>query len=375
MTQISDASDKTYETKEKPCDIRGIRNIKVSRRFKKNPEEIVSLLRLHTCSKYGDLHGALELYDEVKRGGTIKPNMSFYSSLLYICSGAASGTLTRSKSGREKKPEGTRSKENGDSVGVMSEESVENNNELIHFSPEDMQLAARRGMEVYEHMLEVQAPFNEAIFTSLSRLAVATGDGDWAFDIVKKMASQGIAPRLRSYGPALLCFCENNDIHKAFEVDKHMEEAGVLPDENILANLLKVSIEAGEEKKVYSLLHRLRKRVRDLSSTTVTTIESWFTGEIASSIGESRNKRLSTEEIRKTIEANGGGWHGLGWLGKGKWEVKRTNLSKEGLCLSCGERLCTIDLDPVETAEFADTIARFACEREHLPNQFKEFQV
>ncbi|CAL9001287.1 unnamed protein product [Prunus brigantina] len=36
--------------------------------------------------------------------------------------------------------------------------------------------------------------------------------------------------------------------------------------------------------------------------------------------------------IREAIENGGGGWHGQGWLGKGKWSVLRTTIGADGLC-------------------------------------------
>jgi proteinaceous RNase P len=32
--------------------------------------------------------------------------------------------------------------------------------------------------------------------------------------------------------------------------------------------------------------------------------------------------------VKEAVERGGGGWHGLGWLGKGSWEVKSSQLDK-----------------------------------------------
>lgn len=358
---------------------------RLSKRSKKNPEELQLVLKLNLCSKHGDLHGALEIYDKVKKGEIFKLKQHHYNVLLYICSGAASGSMAKAKSGKEERAATANTMEIDkqpakDLEGTMQEASKGEGEDaagvdMMSFSPKDMQLAARRGTEIYEDMLQARIPPNEATFTSVARLAVAKGDGDLAFETVKKMAAAGSVPKLRTYGPALLCFCEQNQVEKAFEVDDHMVAASVLPDENLLEALLRLSIAAGLEAKVYTLLLRLRKTVRDVSPATLKTIERWFNSEAALSAGNfKREGPPSEEDIREAALSRGGGWHGLGWLGEGKWVTKRTNVSKAGVCQSCGETLCAIDLDPEETQKFAKSVAELAMQRERNPNEFVTFQ-
>ncbi|MCO5610283.1 hypothetical protein L7F22_064519 [Adiantum nelumboides] len=354
---------------------------RLSKRSKKNPDELQHVLKLNLCSKYGDLHGALEIYDRVHTGGVFKFKQHQYNMLLYICSGAASGNLGKAKSGKVSATADTLetiTQSMKDSEGAVEEAEVGEDGKDLNvasFSPEEMQLAARRGTEIYEDMLRAKISPNEATFTAVARLAVAKGDGDLAFETVKKMAVAGMVPKLRTYGPALLCFCEHNEIEKAFEVDDHMVAAGVLPDENLLEALLRLSIAAGLEAKVYVLLQRLRKTVRDVSPLTLTTIERWFNSEAAASVNSLKfDNRPSEDDIRKAAESRGGGWHGLGWLGDGKWVTKRTTISKSGVCQSCGETLCTVDLDPEETEKFANSVAKIAMQRERNPNEFVIFQ-
>ncbi|KAI5083415.1 hypothetical protein GOP47_0003158 [Adiantum capillus-veneris] len=356
---------------------------RLSKRSKKNPEELRYVLKLNLCSKHGDLRGALEIYDKVCTGEMFKLKQHQYNMLLYICSGAASGSIVKAKGGKVSAAADTL-ETNKQSVKGSEErmeeafkEEGEDGKDLVvaTFSQEEMQLAARRGTQIYEDMLRAKIPPNEATFTAVARLAVAKGDGDLAFETVKKMAAAGMAPKLRTYGPAILCFCEHNQIEKAFEVDAHMAAAGVLPDENLLEALLRISIAAGLEAKVYTLLQRLRKTVRDVSPTTLMTIERWFNSETAASVGCHKcDSPPSEEDIRKAAESTGGGWHGLGWLGEGKWVTKRTTISKAGVCQSCGDTLCTIDLDPEETEKFAKSVAELAMQRERNPNEFVTFQ-
>ncbi|CAH9131397.1 unnamed protein product [Cuscuta epithymum] len=63
----------------------------------------------------------------------------------------------------------------------------------------------------------------------------------------------------------------------------------------------------------------------------------------------------------------------MGWLGKGKWTVSRTSVGSDGLCKCCGEQLATIDLDPKETENFAQSVASIAAQREKKSN-FQKFQ-
>lgn len=241
----------------------------------------------------------------------------------------------------------------------------------IRMSEDFKKYALQRGFEIYERMCLEKVLMNEASLTSVARMALAMGDGDMAFDMVKQMKALGINPRLRSYGPALSAFCNCGDIDKAFAVEEHMLEHGVHPEEPELEALLRVSIEAGRSDKVYYLLHKLRKGVRKVSPSTAYLLEKWFKSKVASKVGKRKwDQRL----IRKAIENGGGGWHGHGWLGKGKWTVSRTSIGSDGRCNFCREKLATIDLDPVETEKFAESVASIATKREKN-SSFQKFQV
>lgn len=251
------------------------------------------------------------------------------------------------------------SKDDGSkSYGIQVSEDVKRN-------------ALQRGFEIYNEMRLQKVPTNEAIFTSVARMAMAFGDGAMAFDMVKQMKEYGINPRLRSYGPALAIFCSNADVENAFKVEKHMLENGVYPEEPELEALLKVSIEAGKGDKVYYVLHKLRTSVRQVSPTTAELIERWFRSKTASRVGK---RKLDRESISQAMQNGGGGWHGKGWLGKGKWTVRRSPVSSDGLCKCCGKKLVTIDLDPEETENFAKSVASIAVQREKN-SSFQKFQV
>ncbi|KAG6499508.1 hypothetical protein ZIOFF_039297 [Zingiber officinale] len=211
---------------------------------------------------------------------------------------------------------------------------------------------------------------SEAALTSVARIAMSMDDGDMAFDCVKRMKLLGITARVRSYGPALFTFCNKGDIDKAFEVEAHMSENGIQPEESELEALLRISIAARRGDKVYYLLHKLRTNVRQVSASTAELIEAWFKSLTASRLGK---RKWDAKELAEAIENGGAGWHGLGWLGKGKWSVAHTSVDVDGVCMSCGHKLATIDLDPVETENFAKSVASLANKRERNSN-FQKFQ-
>lgn len=299
-----------------------------------NPE-VQLKFALGNCSKLKDLAQAISVYEKAMLEG-IKLNQCHFNPLLYLCSSEAMGLL---------RPEET------------TEEAAK-------------EFALKKGFEIYEHMIASNIPPNEATFTAVARLAAAKDDGDMAFDLAKKMVSHNLSPRLRSYSPALFVFCKKKAADKAYEVDDYMVCRGVQPEEDELEALLRLSVEVGRVDKVYSLLHRLRVRVRQVSASTCNVIEQWFKSKIGCEVGD---ENWDAGRISEAMVSTGGGWHGQGWLGKGEWKVEKTNMSSEGVCKSCGEQLVSIDIDPVETDNFANSLVELACARE-VKSNFKNFQ-
>ncbi|XP_054816103.1 proteinaceous RNase P 1, chloroplastic/mitochondrial-like isoform X2 [Prosopis cineraria] len=289
--------------------------------------------KLNECSKGGDIVEALKLYDEARSNG-VALNLHHYNSLLYLCSSHA-------------------------------HVKIDNKND-----ENTMILGLRRGFEIFQQMLVDKVAPNEATFTSTARLAAARDDPEMAFELLKQMKNCGIAPKLRSYEPSLFGFCERGDADKAYEVDADMIASGILAEEPELSALLKLSVDAKKEDKVYEMLHRLRATVRQVSESTVQIIEDWFNSEDAAKVGE---KYWDVCMVRKGIAQGGGGWHGQGWLGSGQWKVVKTHVNDAGMCLSCNEKLVSIDIDPKETENFATSLTRLACERETKAN-FNHFQ-
>lgn len=289
------------------------------------PESVLRY-KLDMCSKDGDVVEALRLYDEA-RGNGVQLSQHHYNVLLYLCSSSASGELG--------------------GVGL------------------------KRGFEIFQQMVMDEVKPNEATFTSAARLASAAEDPEMAFDLVKQMKGSGIPPKLRSYGPALFGFCKKREVGRAYEVDAHMVESGVIAEEPELSALLKISADAKKGDKVYEMLHRLRGTVRQVSESTAGIVEDWFKSEEAAKVGK---EHWDVNKVEEGIVKAGGGWHGQGWLGTGSWKVTRTRMDDTGVCQSCGEKLVCIDIDPKETENFATSLASLACQREAKAG-FVRFQV
>ena len=366
---------------------------------KESSPEVQFRVGLDMCSKRGDAMKAIQLYDLAQKEG-IKLGQYHYTVLLYLCSSAAVGIIRPAKSGS-----GSRTLDTVDSSGHVSvsssvdldksgdlrsgpldgskpnvsvsdnghvkEGSKNQEDQKIWVDEDAKEYARKRGFEIYKKMCLHNIPMNEAALTSVARMAMSMGDGDMAFDMVKQMKSLGINPRLRSYGPALSAFSNSGEFDKAFAVEQHMLDSGVYPEEPELQALLRVSVGLGRGEKVYHLMHKLRTSVRKVSPSTADLIVNWFNSKAASRVGKTK---WDEKQINRATANGGGGWHGQGWLGRGKWSVLQTNIGSNGLCKCCGEKLVTIDLDPKETEKFAQSVASIAKEKEKHSN-FQKFQV
>ncbi|KAI5592547.1 hypothetical protein BDE02_04G159400 [Populus trichocarpa] len=278
---------------------------------------------LNFYSKSKDLHSAISLYDTAISQNT-RLNQHNFNTLLYLCS-------------------------------------------ISLNDPSTKDLSLQYGFRVFDHMVSNGIKPNEASITAVARLAAAKGDGDYAFDLVKNIGVYNELPRLRTYDPALFCYCENLEGDKAYEVEEHMGRMGVGLEEGEIAALLKVSVETRREERVYEYLQKLRKMVRCVREETAKVIEHWF------EVFEGNGVELDVGLVREAVSRNGGGWHGLGWIGKEKWVVRRGSVDAGGKCCCCGGQLVSVDIDDDETERFAESVAGLAMEREVKAN-FSEFQ-
>lgn len=214
---------------------------------------------------------------------------------------------------------------------------------------------------------------NEATITAVSRLAAAKNDGDLAFELVKSLYKFNEKPRLRTYDAALFCYVKNLDAEKAYLVEKEVLSMGLCLEELEISALLKVSAEVGNGEKVYEYLHKLRTSVRCVSESSAEIIKRWFSGEFGEKVGCGLGD-IDKGRVKDMVLKNGGGWHGLGWIGNGKWEVRRTNVDLNGFCCSCKDQLVCVDISREDTEKFAQSVVALAIEREKRSN-FTQFQV
>ncbi|KAK1310779.1 Proteinaceous RNase P 3 [Acorus calamus] len=296
------------------------------KRKRRNPTRDGELRHaLDMCARERDLAGAVLLHDSASADGAhLGPY--HYNALLHVCTSSLS-------------------------------------------DPKTGAAAVEFGLKVFDRMVE-DGILTEAAVTSAARLAAASGDGDRAFELVRSMDRNGVSPRLRSYGPALSAFCSNSEAEKAYEVEAHMASKGVVPEEPEIAALLRVSADVGNGEKVYEYLEKLRRCVGCVGAETAEIVERWFRSERAAEVGGG-NTDLGV--VKDAILKSGGGWHGLGWLGSGEWEVNRSNVDEEGFCVSCKEQLVCVDIDQTETERFAEAVASLAMERKAGSN-FMVFQ-
>ncbi|KAM7252002.1 hypothetical protein ACFE04_023885 [Oxalis oulophora] len=307
----------SFQNSPAPSSVRDVSN-RLKKKARRDSPEGVLRHKLDMCSKNCDLVEALSLYDEAQKNG-IQLTLHHYNIVLYLCAS------------------------NGSTLGF----------------------------DIFKRMVVEKVSPNEATFTSVARLAAAIDDPDMAFDLVKQMKVFGIPPKLRSYGPALFGFCKKGDTDKAYEIDLHMSQSGVIPEESELSALLKLSAEKSKPDKVYEMLHRLRASVRQVSEGSFSIIEDWFNSETAKDVGQ---ETWDVNKVKDGVLKGGGGWHGQGWLGDGKWHVARTRVDENGVCQSCGEKLVCVDIDPKETENFATKLANLAYKKE-TKGDFVRFQV
>nr|XP_040250886.1 proteinaceous RNase P 1, chloroplastic/mitochondrial-like [Aegilops tauschii subsp. strangulata] len=297
------------------------------RRAGDSPEGLLKH-RLDMCSRDADIATALELYEAALDPATAVPlSLHHYNCLLYLCSNAAA--------------------ESGDAD------------------------AARRVFEIFAAMEAQGVEPNEATLTSLARLAAAGRDPAMAFSVVRRMAAAGIPPRLRSYSPALFAYCYARDADGAAEVEADMNARAVVPEETELAALLRVNADTGRADEVYRVLHRTRTLVRQVCEATAQVVEAWFRSDAAAEAGV---EKWDARKVREGVVKGGGDWHGQGWLGKGQWDVGRSEMDKNGTCQRCGEKLVCIDIDPSEAESFSKSLTELACKRE-VRDDFVRFQV
>lgn len=101
-----------------------------------------------------------------------------------------------------------------------------------------------------------------------------------------------------------------------------------------------------------------------------------FNNDAAANVGVLNWQVLpGSETMKKAISSCGGGWHGLGWLRIGAWQMKPRPPGNDGFSHGCGEQIVLIDINLKETEIFAESLWTLACKREGKNKEFERFQV
>ncbi|OMO70156.1 proteinaceous RNase P 3-like protein [Corchorus capsularis] len=127
------------------------------------------------------------------------------------------------------------------------------------------------------------------------------------------------------------------EAQKAYEVEEDINKVGLSLEEPQIAALLKVSAETGRGDRVYEYLQKLRRSARCANEDTGKVLKDWFSGKGSEVC--SKGGKFDVGFVKEAIFRNGGGWHGLGWIGEGMWVVRKENVEPNGRCCCCGEQL------------------------------------
>ncbi|XP_077234478.1 proteinaceous RNase P 3-like [Tasmannia lanceolata] len=228
----------------------------------------------------------------------------------------------------------------------------------------------RIGYKIFNHMLASNIKPTEADMTPLVVIAATRKKGDIAFRLVKDMRFYNLCPTLSSCRIPLSFFCENLEVDKAYSVEEYMVSMGVKLEEKEIVALLEISALYERAEKVYSYLQKLRESVSCVSETTAQILKNWFSLKSASKMGK---LDWDVGLVKEAVLKNGGGWHGLGWLGKGKWKFSRSRVGSDGSCSGCKEILVDVDIDLAETEKLAELIASLSFDKE-ITATFRNFQ-
>jgi pentatricopeptide repeat protein len=239
---------------------------KGGRKQKEVPPSVQVRQDIQMAAKANNLWAALAAYDRSKLEGH-KLNVDSYTSLLYLCSGGDQweqllpGTELLTYEGLL--PWAV----NGTAAALVPMATTQkhptplepgsNSHDASHPAPTppaardiglstEMHATARavHARQIFQDMQAAKVEANEMCYTALARLAAAAGDPDEAFNVVHGMLELGIAPRLRSFTPALAAYAQAGDVASAFDVDAAIAAAGLDMTEAEYARLLQAA-EAG----------------------------------------------------------------------------------------------------------------------------------
>jgi len=204
--------------------------------------------------------------------------------------------------------------------------------------------------EVVDYMRQLKIPQTEMTLTAMARAAAAEGDPERALQLAEEAAERfeagepDLQPRLRTFTPALLGFCARDELAGVARVTRELARFSaqhgleILLTEAELAQMLASCTRARERggpgaaeptALAAAVLEEMTENLVTLSEGTLDLLRAWFEDD-----------------------------------GDAAWEVRRSEVSAEGVCSCCGGRLQAIDLDEEQFKTFAAGISKLAAERE-----------
>ncbi|EFN56261.1 hypothetical protein CHLNCDRAFT_145111 [Chlorella variabilis] len=347
---------------------------------------------IHMAAKANDLPAALAVFDRAKAEG-VKLGTELYVSLLYLCSGgdaweqqlrqarppppAQQGARGAERhdagAGAAAGEQGQAAAGSGDAVaaaaagaGAELQQQAQQAQEAQEAPcAEQLDGAARRAraQQLFEEMRQSggRLALNEMCYTAQARLAAADGDADRAFAVAQasraapspplppEMVAAGVAPKLRSFTPALIAYAEAGECAKAFEVDAAIAAHQLDLGEPEFGRLVQAAAAGASWAAALGVLRRIGAELTTLQPASLARVAALFASPTAARAFE-------------------------GVPGGGRWEVGPAAVDGAGRCSRCGGRLAALDLSGEELRQFAQGIAAIAERQERRPNDFKQFK-
>lgn len=225
-------------------------------------------------------------------------------------------------------------------VAQSNDEMVQNYQPAEAFSKEEHLAASEKIFEA----LKTQLPLdNERIYTSRCRWALLRGDVDLSLSLAEEAASKGLG-RLRTFAPALLGFCLEGQMDRAFYVKTVMEKHSLELTESEFIWMLEGCLIAKCFHAAYKVIGCMKGELVLLQTATLDLLQRIFESQEA-----------------KAHFAEGGA---LAGRGLSQWEITTdAAVSDDGTCEVADGQLRVIDLTPEEMSEFAKGIRNVVNER------------
>ena len=359
------------------------------RKPKKVTPESEVRMAIHAAAKEQDVAAGLEVYDRAVAQG-VKLTADLYTSLLYLCSGGEGWDLALRSDDPAQGQQPPPQDEDGQQLGGQTEQQQQEQEQPEEEQQQALQqqqrrppppaeVLVRRAQELFDAMAssEGKLALNEMCFTALARLAAAAGDPGRALEVVEGMAAAGVAPKLRSFVPALAGFAEAGDAARAFEVDAAIQAQGLELCESEYGRLLQAATAPGGSwEQAAGVLRRLGRELTVLQEPTLRRIRALFASPTAAAA--------------LADDSRGGGGDGegseAGEPGAGpptqqqpqqdprRWLVEPSTVDAQGVCSSCGGQLRPEELSQEEFGAFTAGIAALATKQERRPNEFEAFR-